>query len=224
MSEWPDNFDFETDGLCQSVFKPFILDEIDRLEAYDAQRTPGITYIFHKHAERVARNVEKTCLHIGLGNIVARNMYWASLPHDIGKRMLPPVIWDQEEKPDDTLKKLRRTHTELGVQIVDEALGDTPHPFKNLMMDIMLNHHEQIDGKGYHGISSNQISKPVRLAAIIEAFDGWSIHRPHFGGRDITVPGVLNRMRDEKSGYFDQELFEAFAEMKMNEYKNGEGQ
>jgi HD-GYP domain-containing protein (c-di-GMP phosphodiesterase class II) len=120
------------------------------------------------------------------------------------------------------MKNLRRTHTELGVKLVDEALDDIIHPFKNLMTDIMMNHHEQMDGKGYHGLAAAQISQPVRLAAIVEAFDGWSIHRPHFGGRNITIPGVLKRIRDEKSGFFDMALFEAFAEMKMNEYKSPE--
>ncbi|MGB4056811.1 MAG: HD domain-containing phosphohydrolase [Alphaproteobacteria bacterium] len=223
MSQWPDDFDFETDGLCQCAFKPFIIDEMDKMAEYDAQRPPDITYIFHEHTERVARNIEKTCLHMGLGKTVARNMYWAVLPHDIGKRLLPVSIWDQEEKPDETMKKLRRTHTELGGKIVDEKLEDFAHPFKNLMTDIIMHHHEQMDGKGYLGLKGENISLPVRLAAIVEAFDGWSIHRPHFNKRDTSVPGVLKRIREEKSGFFDRELFDAFESMKMQEYKNIEG-
>lgn len=220
---WPEEFDFETDGVCQSLFKPFIADELERLKECDAMRPPGATYLFTPHAERVARNVEKTCLHMGLGKIVARNMYWALLPHDIGKRLLPVAIWDQEDKPDDVMKRLRRTHTELGVKIVDESLGDVEHPFKDLMKDIMLNHHEQVDGQGYRGLPAVKISTPVRLAAIVEAFDGWSIRRPHFGKRDVSIPGVLKRIREEKSGFFDMDLFEQFAAMKMEEYKTVEG-
>jgi HD-GYP domain-containing protein (c-di-GMP phosphodiesterase class II) len=217
---WPDSFDFETDETCQRVFKPFIEKELALLKEYDAQRPQDITYIFHEHAERVAHNVRKTCLHMGLSEKVANNMYWALLPHDIGKRRLPAIIWDQEEKPDEHLKKLRRAHTELGVQIVTQELGVVDHPFMALMLDIMMNHHEQMDGKGYHGIEGKDLSKPVRLAAIIEGFDGWSIRRPHFGGRDVSVTGVLERMRSEKGAdMFDMELFEAFAEMKAAEYK-----
>ena len=223
MNEWPGDFDFETDGLCQGIIKPFICDELDKLQECDSQRPPEATYLFAEHAERVARNVEKACLHMDLGKTVARNMYWALLPHDIGKRMLPVQIWDQEDKPDDAMKRLRRTHTELGVKIVEETLGEITHPFKTLMADIMLNHHEQIDGNGYRKLTAEQISTPVRLAAIVEAFDGWSIHRPHFGKRDITIPGVLKRMREEKAGFFDMDLFESFAAMKMGEYKNIEG-
>jgi HD-GYP domain-containing protein (c-di-GMP phosphodiesterase class II) len=84
------------------------------------------------------------------------------------------------------------------------------------MRDIMLNHHEQMDGKGYRGLSADALSLPVRLACIVESYDGYAIPRPHFGDRDISPEGVLARMRDEKGrALYDMELFEAFAEMKL---------
>lgn len=223
MSEWPDSFDFASDPVCQAVFKPFIEKELLDLKAYDEQRPEGITYIFHEHAQRVADNMRKTCLHIGLGDNVANNMYWALLPHDIGKKNLPIDLWDTEEKPTDNLKRIRRTHTLIGAQIVNEYFPDIHHPFKNLMIEIMAYHHEQMDGNGTHGLPPEKLSKPVRLAAIVEAYDGWRIWRPHYGERDISIPAVLNRMREEKGAeIFDMELFEAFAEMKMIEYKNSQ--
>lgn len=217
---WPTSFDFNTDETCQTVFKPFIEDEIASLKAYDERRPDDITYVFHEHAERVAQNMKKTCVHMGLGDIVANNMYWALLPHDIGKKNLPLEIWDTEDKPTSMLKKFRRTHTLLGAQIVQEYFPKIDHPFKDLMIDIMKNHHEQMDGNGTHGIMAGELSAPVRLAAIVEAYDGWRIWRPHYGDRDITITGVLTRMREEKgAAFFDMELFEYFAEMKMIEYK-----
>ena len=223
MSQWPDQFDFNTDKTCQTILKPFIEEQLQELKKYDEQRPDDITYIFHEHAERVAGNMKKTCLHIGLGEIVANNMYWALLPHDIGKKNLPLNVWDSEEKPTDNLKKYRRTHTLIGAQIAQEYLHDTEHPFKDLMIEIMINHHEQMDGKGTHNIPADKLTPPLRLATIVEAYDGWRIWRPHYAERDISIPGVLNRMREEKgSEIFDMELFEAFAEMKMIEYKNAQ--
>ncbi|MCC6598201.1 MAG: HD domain-containing protein [Alphaproteobacteria bacterium] len=220
--QWPDNFEFETDATCQTFFKPFILDELESLKAYDAVRPEDITYVFHEHARRVAENIRRVCRSLGLGEIVANNMYWAILPHDIGKRLLPPDIWDQEEKPSGNLKKLRRTHTLLGAQIVQESFPDTEHPFKDLMIEIMRYHHEQMDGNGTHGLPGAMLSAPVRLSAIVEAYDGYRIWRPHFENRDISPPGVLKRMREEKGEMlYDMTLFEAFAKMKMDDYKNG---
>lgn len=219
---WPDGFDFETDETCQQVFKPFIEEQLKELAAYDEQRPEDITYVFHEHAARVAENVRRTCMHMGLGGIVANNMKWAILPHDIGKKKLPVDIWDQEEKPTGDVKAYRRTHTVLGAEIVAETFPDLGHPFKDLMVDIMLHHHEQMDGNGTLGLRGDQLSAPVRLAAIVEAYDGYRIWRPHFGDRDISPPGVLARMRDEKGAeIYDMALFEVFAEVKMDDYKHG---
>ncbi len=222
MNAWPDEFDLrETPDIGEKIHA-FITDEMAKLKTYGEQRPSDSKYIFHEHADRVAQNIKKTCLHIGLGDLVAENMYWATLPHDIGKRKLPATIWDRVEQPTDELKQRRRSHTDLGAEIVKEKLNDLAHPFIDLMTDIMLNHHEQMDGGGYQGLSGAQLSKPVRLVAIVEAYDGWRIWRPHYGDRDISIPGVLTRMREEKGpDIFDMELFESFAEMKMNAYNSG---
>ncbi len=222
-SSWLSKFEFNfaTDETCQNIFKPFIESEMAELASYDDKRPNDITYIFHEHARRVADNMRKTCLYMGLGEAVANNMYWAIMPHDIGKKNLPLDVWDKEEKPCNNIKKFRRTHTLLGAQIVQEYFPHINHPFKNLMIDIMVNHHEQMDGQGAHGVMGEQLSAPVRLATIVEAYDGWRIWRPHYNDRDISIPAVLKRMREEKgSEIFDMELFEPFAEMKMMEYNN----
>ncbi|MCB1651723.1 MAG: HD domain-containing protein [Alphaproteobacteria bacterium] len=219
---WPDNFDFATDETCQNIFRPFIEEQLKSLAAYDAQRPENHTYIFHEHAARVAENTYRTCIAMGLREKIANNMRWAVLPHDIGKQKLPVDIWDQEEKPTGDVKAYRRTHTTLGADIAKERFSALNHPFKDLMIDIMLHHHEQMDGQGTLGLTAEHLSAPVRLAAIVEAYDGYRIWRPHFEGRDISPPGVLKRMREEKGAQiYDMDLFEAFAKMKMDDYKQG---
>lgn len=217
LNDWPNDFDFEQDEVCQTRFKPFIEDELKKLEEYDAQRPEGITYIFHEHAPRVASDVKSTCSELGLPPHIANNMYWALIPHDIGKRKLPLYLWDMTEKPTDETKQLRRTHTDLGAEMVEKEFEDIEHPFKELLLDIIRNHHEQMDGNGYRGLTGDQLSMPVRLAAIIESYDGYSIWRPHFGDRDISPKGVIKRMREEKGAtHYDMELFEAFARAKLS--------
>lgn len=222
-NDWPDSFDFRTDPTCQALFKPFIQDVGAQLKAYDAQRPANITYIFHEHAVRVAGMVKNMCLHIGLNDTVAENMYWAVLPHDLGKTKLPVNIWDKKERVDKTHPDYapRRTHTDLGVQIVETELAGISHPFKDLMLDIMKYHHERMDGKGHHKTPGEHLSAPVRLAAIVEAYDGSTIPRGHEQetGRDTSPPGALARMRAKGSAVFDMELFKPFEEMILKAYK-----
>ena len=216
--DWPDDFNFDTDPVCQDIFKPYIESELTLLKEYDAQRPSDTTYIFHEHAPRVANDIKQTCEFIGLAPNICTNMYWAALPHDLGKRKLPLYLWDMEEKPTDDVKQLRRTHTDVGAEMIAKAFTDVEHPFKDLLLDIVANHHEQMDGLGYRGLTGDQLSTPVKLAAIVESYDGYSIWRPHFGDRDITPEGVIKRMREEKgAALYDMDLFEAFAAMKRQQ-------
>jgi HD-GYP domain-containing protein (c-di-GMP phosphodiesterase class II) len=228
MSKWPDNFDLNDMPGIKKQVTDFIDLQMGELKAFDSQRESWVkanmpadyemTYRFYDHAYRVANDMKKAALHMGLSALAANNLYLAMLPHDIGKKLLPVYIWDILEKPEDDIKHLRRSHTELGAKIVAQELP-LAHPFVHLMTDIMLNHHEQVDGQGFRGVAAEDLSAPVRLAAIVESFDGWSIARPHFGSRDTSPEAVLNRMRTEKIHMFDKELFEAFAEMKMIDHE-----
>ncbi len=222
---WPGCFDTGTDPVFDSHFRPFIERQMAALKDLDRQRAEWVktslpadyrmTYIFHEHAERVAQDMRKTALSMGLAPHIADNLYWAMLPHDIGKASLPASLWDSMEKPTDAIKAERRSHTVKGADIVEQA-GLPDHPFKDLMLDIMLNHHEQIDGGGFRGLKSEQLSLPVRLACIVESYDGYAIPRPHFGDRDVSPEGVIKRMRDEKGdALYDMELFGFFEKIKL---------
>lgn len=217
--------DIRTDPVFQDRIRPFIARELERLKDFDRSRAAWVrdnlpsgykmTYIFEEHTIRASKDMRAAALHMGLPEHTAESLYWAMLPHDIGKRLLPLHLWDMVEKPQDDVKKLRRSHTDEGAKLVREALP-FDHPFVNLMLDIMLNHHEQMDGGGYRGLTGDQLSTPVRLACIVESFDGYSIERPHFDGRDVSPAGVLKRMREEKgAAFYDMDLFESFAAMKM---------
>lgn len=224
LFHFPDSFDVRDDAVFRERIKPFIEDELAKLKQFDKKRIAWakenlpadyrVNYLFHDHAFRVAGDMRRTAAHLEQPEHVCENLYWAMLPHDIGKSRLPVDLWDMIEKPENDIKAKRRSHTDEGAKAVRNALG-FEHPFIDLMLDIMLNHHEQMDGKGYRGLKGDELSPAVRLACIIESFDGYAIARPHFGNRDISAEGVLKRMREEKSAaHYDMALFEAFAEVK----------
>ncbi len=220
---WPDHFDIRTDPVYQDKIAPFIADQLALLERYDQKRIarqqadpdniPVVTYKFYEHALRVADDVAETCKSLGLPENVQENMRSAMLVHDIGKHTLDIAKWDTIHKPDAALHKERRSHTHRGADIVKANLGNLSHPFIDLMLDIMNYHHDPV---------SEAQSMPVRLAAIVESYDGYTIPRPHFGNRDISPRAVLEKMRTEPgkgAAIFDMKLFEAFASMKNQKEK-----
>jgi HD-GYP domain-containing protein (c-di-GMP phosphodiesterase class II) len=215
MTDWPDHFDFETDEKCRKI-RRFIEAMMEKLEAYHARREPGAKYIFHEHSYRAADDIKNACVARGLSERVSNNMYWATLPHDIGKMLVePPSVWDLPGRPDEEQKRMRRAHTDLGASLVHEHLADINHPFKDLMLDIMLNHHEQMDGKGYRGIPGSSLSEPVKLVIIADTFDSGHYPRGHHDKLDTTDLGVLRRMWTDKIHIFDQRLLYGFTHMKL---------
>lgn len=201
--------------MTHTAYQGFIEDELKKLEAYDALRPHGHVYEFHKHVRRVARNMKMLALAMDLGEARAETLYWSALVHDAGKRLLPAEIWDMTGKPDYTTKKLRRQHTSLGVKIIDDTFGANDHaPFLDLTRDLMAHHHEAVDGSGWMKLRHDQLSLEARMLCICDAFDGYSVWRPHYGERDITPAGVLNRMAVEKEGQFDADILKVFSEVK----------
>ena len=198
--------------VVSNAHKNFIEGQMQLLADYDAQRPVGHAYEFHLHSRRVAESVRELAKAYGLAEDECDILYWATLPHDIGKTALPVSIWDMDDKPSDEIKDERRSHTNKGAGIVRAHFGDECHdnPFLQLMMDIMMNHHEHLDGSGYQGKTDTDLSIHVQLVCICDAFDGYSIHRPHFEERDLSPQSVINRMKFEKSGQYNLELLNLF--------------
>ena len=228
--KYASGFDFENDPICQEHFKPFIEDTLTTLKNLDKQRLKRAhtEYIFHEHAPRVAKLTEDFCLHLGMDEKTARNMFWATLPHDLGKFLVEDErfenaahIWEEfKDKPSDDIFDLRRTHGDLGAEFMEECFARNTeaknHPFFSLMHDIAQKHHESLDGNGPLKIEAAEITAPVRLVAIIEAFDGYTIKRAHFPqNRDTSPAGALVHMA-KKTEQFDQDLFRKFSSFIKN--------
>jgi HD-GYP domain-containing protein (c-di-GMP phosphodiesterase class II) len=100
----------------------------------------------------------------------------------------------------------------------DYSAEELDTPFMTLLLNIMENHHEALDGTGLFGKTAHELDMVARMACICDAFDGYSVTRPHFGDRDISINAVITRMSDEKSGHFDPKLLSLFAGMMEQHY------
>lgn len=200
--------------VVEQHYKDFITDQIEKLSVYNARRAKSHIYEFHLHSQRVAQSIKCLSAKMGYDDATQDALYWATLPHDIGKMSLPLDMWDKDEKPSDDVKNERRAHTSLGIKIIRDKFGDEcdTSPFLKLLIDIMGNHHECINGTGYQGKTANDLTTEIRMACICDAFDGYSVFRPHFGDRDISPTAVIKRMEIEKAGQFDPAILKQFKE------------
>ena len=70
-----------------------------------------------------------------------------------------------------------RTHPELGFQMVSDVRQ------LERAREIILNHHERFDGRGYpRGLSGDAIPLPARVFSIADSFDAMISDRPYRKG------------------------------------------
>ena len=200
----------ENDPVFRDVIAPWLDRQHTELKALDASRPYGVAYVFHAHALRVANMGRDFALFLGTHEHAAQWYYHALRVHDCGKTVLPRDLWDTDGKPSEAVKLNRRRHAPIGAEMIERDLPHD-HPFTAFAADIARHHHEQIDGGGIIGLTGDQLSDWVRAACIVDSFDGMSIARTHFGGRDISPASVHARIAVEKGpAQYDAELTALF--------------
>lgn len=90
-----------------------------------------------------------------------------ALFHDIGKLRVPKNILRKEGRLTDEEYEIMKGHPELGFELV-KGMSDMGFKAKQ----IILEHHERIDGNGYpRGLSGNGISVYSRITCISDVYD-----------------------------------------------------
>jgi HD-GYP domain-containing protein (c-di-GMP phosphodiesterase class II) len=99
----------------------------------------------------------------------------AGMVHDLGKANIAVEILDKPTALDEHEWEVMREHPRLGY----EALAATPDISK-MVLDIVLHHHEYLDGTGYpHRLRGSEISDVVRLMTVADVFGALLENRPY---------------------------------------------
>ena len=102
--------------------------------------------------------------HLGMREDDQRRLVRAALLHDVGKAFVPVAILDKPGKLTDEEMQVMRMHPRLGYDALAAEGGFPPE-----MLDVVLHHHELLDGSGYpNGLRGDQISDIVRLTTIVD--------------------------------------------------------
>jgi putative nucleotidyltransferase with HDIG domain len=126
-----------------------------------------------------------------------------ALLHDIGKIGVSDTILHKPGPLTDEEWTVMRTHPELGFMMVADV--------KQLerAREIILNHHERYDGKGYpNGISGSAIPLGARLFTIADSFDAMISDRPYRKG--MTIAEAREEVRRCSGTQFDPLCVAAF--------------
>ncbi|WP_395340801.1 HD-GYP domain-containing protein [Ningiella sp. W23] len=189
----------ELNGICQDIIDSvfdnhdalsclIMLNETSNYFAEHSLNCAILMGIFAKHRECPQADIEDLTL--------------AGLLMDVGMALLPDDLSTREDAYSAADITLMRTHVDIGQEVI-ERYADLPP----LVSEIVLNHHERIDGSGYpKQKSGDEISTYAQMAGIVDCYDAMITERAYKSSKGSQE--VLESLLENKA--FDTDLVESF--------------
>jgi PAS domain S-box-containing protein/putative nucleotidyltransferase with HDIG domain len=126
----------------------------------------------------------------------------AGLIHDIGKINIPAEILSKPGRLSEIQYNMVKIHPQVGCDILREIKFPWP------VAQIVLQHHERMDGSGYpQGLSGDQILLEARILAVADAVEAMSSHRPYRAAHGIEK--ALEEISQNRGTVYDPEVVDA---------------
>ncbi len=127
----------------------------------------------------------------------------AASTHDIGKKDTPLYVLEKNGKLTEEEFSIMKEHTSNGKKFL-ENYEKQLDKYYELFIDVAHNHHETIDGKGYYGLTGNEVSLPANLVSFTDIFDALRAERSYKQSK--TFEETKNIMQGMESK-FHQEIY-----------------
>jgi putative nucleotidyltransferase with HDIG domain len=159
-----------------------------------------------RHSAAVARYSRAIAQRAGLSKEEEELVHISALLHDIGKFILPDRILKANVPLTDEDWMLIKRHPQQGARVVSSLDGYGP------VADVILAHHERIDGKGYpRGLKGEEIPRLSRIISVSDTYDVMTArdsYRTPMSSHDAIVE--LRRVAGKQ---LDAEFVEIFIEL-----------
>ena len=174
--------------ILRKSLKQFIQAIADTVEARDLY-TAG-------HQRRVAELATAIAQEMGLPEEQINAINLAAIIHDLGKIRIPAEILSKPAKLNEVEFMLIKTHPQAGYDILKNV--EFPWPIS----DIILQHHEKMDGSGYpQGLEGTQILLESRILTVADVVEAMSSHRPYRAA--LGIESALNEIRRGRKVEYD---------------------
>ncbi|WP_418358509.1 HD domain-containing phosphohydrolase [Shewanella basaltis] len=154
-----------------------ISEALELKDAYTAGHQKSVAQLSYLMGEKMGLSPE--CL---------EGLKLGALIHDIGKLALPSQILSKPSRLTEAEFAMVKEHPEQGALIIDEV--EFPWPIKQMI----LQHHERLDGSGYpKGLKGKDIILEAKIIAVADIADSILSHRPYRAslGMDVLTKELL---------------------------------
>lgn len=161
------------------------------------------------HCERVTEYSMKIGKKMGLRDAELTDLEFAALLHDIGKIGIPASIINKSTSLTDAEFEKIKMHPVIGYEILKEV------KFLEKSVEILLQHHERIDGRGYPcRLKGQEINKCAQILAVADSYDAMISSRPY---RKLNKIDALMEIAKNKGTQFSEEVADVFIDILRNE-------
>jgi PAS domain S-box-containing protein/putative nucleotidyltransferase with HDIG domain len=149
------------------------------------------------HQRRVAQLAKAIAEAMGLADDRVAGIRLASVIHDIGKIGVPAEILSKPGRISDLEFELIKTHSQVGYEVLKSIEFAWP------IAEIVLQHHEQIDGSGYpRRLTGDAILLEAKILNVADVVEAMSTHRPYRPA--LGVEKALAEIAGKKGSLYDQ--------------------
>ncbi len=167
------------------------------------------------HSELVSRYAVAMGERLGLDDKQLEVIYRGGMLHDVGKIGIDEAILNKPDRlTDEEFDEIKR-HPVYGADIL------APIAHLANVRDIVLQHHEKIDGSGYpEGLTGDEMCVGAKIIAVCDVFEGITSNRPY--RKPMEPERVVQIFEEERGTKLDAESVDIFLEMyKEADYKKG---
>ena len=148
------------------------------------------------HQERVALLAHAIAQEMGLPEEEIEGTRVAAALHDIGKVCVPLDTLSKVGPLTEPERDLIKAHPRAAYDILRNITFPWPVP------DIVLQHHERIDGSGYpSGLPGERILREAKVLAVADVVEAMVSHRPYRPARNLET--ALAEITDNKDVLYD---------------------
>lgn len=158
------------------------------------------------HERRVAILADALAARLDWSGDEAAALHLAAQVHDIGKIAVPAEILSRPGRLSESEFAIIRTHPEVGHDLL------APTDFGMPVAEIVLQHHERLDGSGYpRGLVGDAVLPAARLLAVADVVEAMVSHRPYRAA--LPVEAALAELLGGAGRRYEPEVVKACCEL-----------
>jgi HD-GYP domain-containing protein (c-di-GMP phosphodiesterase class II) len=151
------------------------------------------------HQRRVANICVRIATELGLSKERIHGLHLAGTIHDLGKIGCPAEILSKPGHLSKNEFNLIKEHPQAGFNIIKDVDFSWP------IAQIILQHHERIDGSGYpQGLTGDAILLEAKILTVADVVEAMASHRPYRPA--LGIEAALNEITKHRGTSFDADV------------------